>query len=252
MSVATFRTHPVTAELLDGIVARPSASVLIHSADIAEAAGVASELSRRLLCPTDCADGSCGSCRKQATGNHADFIALSPDEKGKIGIEEVQRLQHQLQYGQYELAGRRVVLIMGAHTATLPAQQALLKTVEEPPADTTLVLTATDPARLLPTIVSRCRPVYVPATMASALESPLESGSLLDRLVAAKTLADGELDADALVRSLHAAVRERQGQDAPARTLGRLDAIMRLSERLGANVAPRAALEAYVLEAAAC
>ncbi len=82
------------------------------------------------------------------------------DEKGRlrqvIRVDEMRRL-----HGFFGLsaadAGRRVVLVDAADEMTPNAANALLKALEEPPPDATLLLVAHRPARLLPTIRSRCR-----------------------------------------------------------------------------------------------
>lgn len=251
------RLHASARASLDGIVRRPATSILLHGSDAPLTNLAAAHVARRLICPTDCADGTCAACRRLENGNHPDLVRLDPDEKGKIGIEAVQQLQHQLTYGQYEITGRRVVVITAAHTVTLPAQHALLKTLEEPPQDTTIILTATSPTRLLETIVSRCRPIYIPAIgSASPVDaqdvSGVVSGDLLERLVAAHALSEAGVPSDALVRALHTDTATKADTLSAKTYSGLLDATLRLSDRLGANVSQRDALEAYVLEAAAC
>lgn len=60
--------------------------------------------------------------------------------------------------------GSRLIWIEEAHSLTLPAQHALLKTLEEPPISTIIILSTNSPSSLLPTIVSRCRLVSVTAS----------------------------------------------------------------------------------------
>ena len=56
---------------------------------------------------------------------------------------------------------KKIVIITEAQNLTLPAQNALLKTLEEPPANSLLILTTPNPALLLPTVVSRCQVIYL-------------------------------------------------------------------------------------------
>jgi DNA polymerase-3 subunit delta' len=107
------------------------------------------------------------------SGNHPDIIEVNPDEKGKIGIDAVHDLQHQLQYRTFEAASRRVVIVSDIHTMTIPAQNALLKTLEEPPAGTTMIVTAISPVAVLETIASRCRPIYLAPVTAHEIEAHL-------------------------------------------------------------------------------
>jgi len=97
--------------------------------------------------------GACRPCRLIASGNHADLALLGVD--APAGIDEIRALSAHLVLAPIE-GGRRVVLIEQASRLTEPAQHALLKLLEEPPAQTHLILVATDDRALLPTIRSRC------------------------------------------------------------------------------------------------
>jgi DNA polymerase-3 subunit delta' len=99
--------------------------------------------------------GDCLSCRKLISGNHPD-IRVFDDDHAPLKIEQVRALQRELSLspleGQY-----RVALLCNFERATASAANALLKTLEEPAAPVVLILTASDPGGLLPTIVSRCQ-----------------------------------------------------------------------------------------------
>lgn len=99
--------------------------------------------------------GSCTSCRKCLSGNHPDLVMLSPDN-GTIKIDPVRELCRSLSYPPYE-SKRRVVIIEDIHTMTLAAANSLLKTLEEPPEQNLLILTAEASRALLQTVVSRCQ-----------------------------------------------------------------------------------------------
>lgn len=77
-------------------------------------------------------------------------------EEDSIKIEQIRQLQKELALKPISLP-LKVALIHAAEKLTLPAQNALLKTLEEPPLKTILILTAPHPELLLPTIVSRCQ-----------------------------------------------------------------------------------------------
>lgn len=101
--------------------------------------------------------GVCGACRKIAAGNHPDVrVVRVPPEKRTIPIELVREAIAELAYRPYE-GKRRFVIVDGAEFLMPQAANALLKTLEEPPAHSTWILVAPSPTRLLPTIVSRCR-----------------------------------------------------------------------------------------------
>lgn len=98
---------------------------------------------------------ACASCLKISSANHADVIRLQPD--GDIlRIDQIRDLQRQLRFRPLE-GGRRVCLLDGADSLNEAAANALLKTLEEPPAETHLILLTARPHRLLPTILSRCQ-----------------------------------------------------------------------------------------------
>ncbi|HVO29582.1 MAG TPA: DNA polymerase III subunit delta' [bacterium] len=107
--------------------------------------------------PRTDACGTCASCRKIAAANHPDVRTIRvPADKRVIPIESVREAIGELSYRPYE-GRRRFVIVDGAESLTPQASNALLKTLEEPPAHSTWILVSTSPARLLPTIVSRCR-----------------------------------------------------------------------------------------------
>lgn len=110
-----------------------------------------------LNCPTPSADlrGECMTCRRIEAMNHPDFEILLPD-RGSIRIEQVRQIQAFFKFPPYE--GRwRISLIDDAHLLTRAAQNALLKTMEEPPVGRMLILVTPKPHLLLPTVRSRCR-----------------------------------------------------------------------------------------------
>ena len=93
------------------------------------------------------------------------FTIISPEEKGgAISIEVIRGLQHDVRLktlGDNPL--RRVFIVEHADKLTVEAQNALLKLLEEPPADTVLILTAASKRLLLPTITSRLQTVNIHA-----------------------------------------------------------------------------------------
>lgn len=99
--------------------------------------------------------GICRSCGKIFSGNHPDFLRVSP-AGSIIKIAQIRDLCNTLAMRPYE-AKVRVVLISCASTMNKEAANALLKVLEEPPDSTIFILTADQPSDLLPTIVSRCQ-----------------------------------------------------------------------------------------------
>ncbi len=143
--------------------------------------------------------GTCRPCRKIASDNHPDVLWLAEERvmakagrwEPKAGrspskdivVDQVRDLvDHRLSMKRFE-GRRRFVVIDPADAMNPQAQNALLKTLEEPPEDTTLVLVAGSPDALLPTIRSRC------------LRIPF--GPIPDELVVARLEADGRSPAEA-------------------------------------------------------
>jgi DNA polymerase-3 subunit delta' len=97
----------------------------------------------------------CSSCLKINSSNHADVLLIEPDGDF-IKIDQVRELQKQLRFRPLE-GGRRACILEAADRLNEAAANALLKTLEEPPAETHLFLITPRPHFLLPTILSRCQ-----------------------------------------------------------------------------------------------
>lgn len=109
--------------------------------------------------------GHCPSCKKFASGNHPDLQVLEPQGAG-IKIDQVRALQKDLTYAPFE-ARTRVVILPDIHDTMRRPEVAnsLLKTLEEPPPHTLLILTGDEAGGILPTILSRCQLVpFAPLT----------------------------------------------------------------------------------------
>ena len=123
--------------------------------------------------------GRCASCIKAAAGNHPD-IRLYPAEPGPhIKIEEMRQMSQEVQYLPFE--GRtRLFVIDNAERLTLEAQNAILKTLEEPPATSHLFLVTAYPDRLLSTIRSRCQHFAFKPIGRDEIEAYLRQNTELD------------------------------------------------------------------------
>ncbi len=127
----------------------------------------AGALARLLNCAEPVDADSCGGCRECASmdaGTHPNLIRVVPvDKKGEpapdglIRIEQVRDVQAAVRYRVER--GKKVVVIDGADRLMPAAANAFLKTLEEPPPDTVIILVSSRAPELLPTILSRCHRV---------------------------------------------------------------------------------------------
>lgn len=99
--------------------------------------------------------GSCSACMKIKNNNHPDVKILSGIEKS-IGVDNIRDIIDDIYTKPYE-GDRKVVILKGADNITLQGQNALLKTLEEPPEDTTIIMLMENMNAILPTIQSRCQ-----------------------------------------------------------------------------------------------
>ncbi len=87
---------------------------------------------------------------------HADVLVVEPGDTGAIKVEQVRDAIDRTAYRPFE-GRRRVVIIDEADALAVAAQNALLKTLEEPPPASVFVLVTSRPDVLLPTVRSRCQ-----------------------------------------------------------------------------------------------
>lgn len=139
---------------------RPPHALLLLGPERIGKTTLALDLAAGLLClaadPADRPCRDCAACRKVDHGNHPDVHRLAPEGAGQqIRVGQVQALAAEL--ALLPLEGRfRIAILEGAHRLNVDAQNALLKTLEEPPPAVVIVLCADDAPALLPTVASRC------------------------------------------------------------------------------------------------
>ncbi|MCX5874733.1 MAG: DNA polymerase III subunit delta' [Deltaproteobacteria bacterium] len=137
--------------------------------------------------------GQCPSCRKFRSGSHPDFIIIEP-EGAAIKINQVRELKKTLAFPPFE-AKIRVALLCDIHTMRREAANSLLKTLEEPPSQTMLILTADEAGGILPTILSRCQTVpFFPLPQAEVAKIlAQEAGIELESAATLAAMAEGSL-----------------------------------------------------------
>ncbi len=121
----------------------------------------------------DCCD-VCVSCRKIDSATHADMHWIRPESKSRIiTIDQMRELMREVQLRPTE-AEFKVAIIVAADRLNVQAANAFLKTLEEPPQKSTLVLLTTEPQRILETIQSRC----LRLNFAGEAKRPLDAAQL--------------------------------------------------------------------------
>ncbi len=138
----------------------PHALLLTGEAGIGKAE-FAVQFARSLLCEQPDAQGhacqQCAACQRFNAGSHPDLLRVEPEEAGKpIKVDQIRQL-----IGETALAshygGYRVLIMDPADAMNSNAANSFLKTLEEPPADSVLLLVSALPSRLPATIRSRCQ-----------------------------------------------------------------------------------------------
>jgi DNA polymerase III subunit delta' len=159
VSVATPAWFAAAREEIDAALqaGRLSHGILIHEDPGAGGLELARWITQRVNCTSSLAPcGECQSCRWVAAGQHPDVTQLSPEGESKqILIQPVRDLAADLALTAHT-KGYKVAVISPADAMNPFAANALLKTLEEPPARTLVLLVTSQPSRLLPTLRSRC------------------------------------------------------------------------------------------------
>ena len=160
MALAEITGHDKQLEILLSAWARQR----LHHAYLfvgAEGVGkrtVALSLARVIHCSEKSGDfcGQCVNCERIQDGNHPDVRVIGPlPDKKEISILQIREIEKELNFRSF--SGRKKIAIIDPATLmNLSAQNALLKTLEEPPQDSVLILIASNVGGLLPTLRSRC------------------------------------------------------------------------------------------------
>jgi DNA polymerase III subunit delta' len=150
--------------------------------------------------------GACSSCIKAAAGNHPD-ISLFVPEKNVVKIEPMRALSREAHFRPFE-GKARFFIVDEAEKMTEEAANSLLKTLEEPPPTSHLVLVTAYPQRLLQTIRSRCQTFsFRSLTRAEIISCLVEAGKPENAELRA-AFSDGSIGR-ALALDLPALVRDR-------------------------------------------
>jgi DNA polymerase III subunit delta' len=143
---------------------------------------IALGLAKAIHCSAATGDfcGACTDCGRIQNGNHADVRIIEPlAGKKEISIQQIRELEKELNFRSFS-GKKKIAIVDPATLMNLSAQNALLKTLEEPPQDSVLILIAVNGGALLPTLRSRCLRISF---------GPLARDLISDFLVSRKGLA---------------------------------------------------------------
>ena len=99
---------------------------------------------------------TCHSCKQVMSGNHPDLIYVKHEKPGSIGVDDVrEQINDTIMIRPYS-SYYKIYIVDEAEKMTVQAQNALLKTIEEPPSYAVIILITTNQEAFLPTILSRC------------------------------------------------------------------------------------------------
>lgn len=200
--------------------AKLGSAYLFHGPEGCGKKTTALSLAQALLCADQpgLGCGKCGPCQRIAKGIHPDVLAFAP-AGAFFKVDQAREILRQSSLKAYE-GKARVFLLDGVEALNQEAGNALLKLLEEPPPGLVLVLVTSQPARLLPTLASRCQALRF---------SPLPESALVALLVQKRGCTEGEareaaaLAGGSLPRAAH--LLKDEGRETLARAEGLLAAL---------------------------
>ena len=117
--------------------------------------------------------GHCGICRRVLEGNHPDVITVDDPEKRFVSVDLIRQARADI-YIKPNESDHKIYLLPRAQDMLPPAQNALLKILEEPPKYGVFILLTDNPEKLLPTVRSRCTELALRAVPGDILRAALE------------------------------------------------------------------------------
>ena len=195
---------------------------------------VAVEFAKALVCSagSDDACDSCPACAKVLHWNHPDVHRIEPEGAGRqIKIDPVrEQVIRPLSLKPFE-AGRKIVLMDDAHAMNADSANCLLKTLEEPPPNSVLILVTSRPDQLLETILSRCQMIRFAPLAPGFIQRELEARGIAKDIAALLSQSSGG--------SLGHALKMAGEQELPEARRRLLDVFVGLEE---ANIIESAAI----------
>lgn len=182
-------------------------------------------LARAIFCERGNGCGDCAACRKVDHHNHPDLHFVQADGSS-IKIEQIRAMQKELSYRPLE-APKKICVIDDAEKLNLAAGNALLKTLEEPTANTLIVLLSAHPDALLVTIRSRCQRLPF---------ARIERKRLME--VLCEQLAIDETEAHVLTSLANGSFKKALGKDRDLYIEGRRELLKALTALSSGSVLP--------------
>ena len=257
MALSDVQGQPRPVHMLQATLAH---GTVHHAWLLTGPSGVGKELAalgmaQALVCPVApmAGCGKCPACTRVCHFHHPDVLWLMPEEEAvrrklaarsdfdhvpsrEIRVDQVRRLQERLALRPLE-ATRKVVLLLPAEAMNPQAQNAFLKTLEEPPADTVLLLVTAAPDRLLPTLRSRCiRVAFGPLPHAFVREEVQRRLEVTPEVAeAVASLADGSLERALALDAEHLSDRRGRIERFEGVTGSDLRTVLRFADEAGSS-----------------
>lgn len=181
--------------------------------------------------------------------DHPDVLFL--DEEQKLGIETVKKIQEFLTFKPYSL-DKKIILILAGERLTVDAQNAFLKTLEEPPAFAQIIIGAENEHNFLETVLSRCQIVrlddlQIPHSQRSVqTKSKFQNPNLEDLTIEERFALVEKADKDQLFDQILQTYHQKAQTD--EKYFGLLKILQQASEMKNSNVNLRTILEYIMLE----
>lgn len=126
---------------------------------------------------------SCHACKQVLSGNHPDLIHVTHEKPASIGVDDIREQIHDTIMIRPYSSYYKIYIVDEAEKMTIQAQNALLKTIEEPPSYAVIILLTTNGDLFLPTILSRCVQLKL---------KPLQDSVISEYLVEALGVSESE------------------------------------------------------------
>lgn len=202
--------------------------LLFHGAAGIGKNAFAIEFAHWLMCEQPLADKACGeckSCRLIEAKSHPDLLTLSPEEQGKsIKVDQVRELIQKVSLTSHS-SGYRVIIISPADALNINASNSLLKTLEEPPVNTVLILISDKPSKLMPTIRSRTQMVRFDLPTEEQSLQWLNQKNVVQPELVLKLSAGAPLAAAAMAKDEGLQVRDKLFNNWQELAMGNIDAL---------------------------